>query len=296
MLIRLAALAAALLVSTSAFAESVEMTDPVPGHPGTTYADLVGRFVPGLKYADDSGWTASVPTAYRYPDEPGPHDYDDVPGAVTISSLEVQSLKSGGKPVLALAVDMLGDWQMTILGAFDPDLNFVDAARIDLDRFVETEQLLAISPDDTGLVVRSTHSNAGENYEQTQLVYLDGAELSALPEVYGYSMYVCGYNNVARTSIAATGDGPGFWPLVSTLRVDHELNDECESGPDDGEEADADAPAPQPIDPPWSKTATATYSWSASLGTYVEQTNDIDALAVELGWDVGEPVEEEAAE
>jgi len=276
MLIRLTAFAAALLVTTAASA--IELRDPVAFHQGKTYADLVGQFIDGFAVDEYGAGTANVTTPIRMVDEPEAiPEESDVPGAVTIAAIHAETIRSGGAPVLLVSVDLEGEdsgWPMVILGAFDENLKLIDKARVDLDRFVNLDDPLAISDEDDAVVVRSSHFNAGENYESTQLVYLTQGELTALPSIGAYSVLACGYQNLTRGDFTATDDGqPGFRPITATLRAEHVLMPDCPP--------DADA---APVEPAWSRTGTTTYVWSASMGLYIEQQSDMDTLASALDW------------
>jgi len=283
MLIRLAALTAAMLLTTAAHAETVDLIAPVAGHPDRTYADLVGQFVEGFALDPSDAGTANITTAIRYADEAEAiPEGSEIPGAVKVIDLEATTIRSGGKPVLTLSVSLdtaEGGWPIVIIGAFDADLKIIDHARVDLDRFVSLD-LLPISPEDDGIVVRSSHFNAGENFESTQLVYFSQGRLTALPPIDGHTIMLCEYENVATTGYAAAGDNqPGFWPIVATLGIVHAVNQECldEQAAADAEESD---PAPRaPVEPSSTHSATRTYSWSASLGFYVETSDEITALA-----------------
>lgn len=276
MLIRLAALAAALLVSSAASA--IELTDPVAFHQGKTYADLVGQFIAGFALNDAGAGTANLTAPVRYVDEPEAiPETSDVAGSVAVTAVHAETIRSGGEPVLTVSVDLEGEdggWPMVILGAFDANLKLIDFARIDLDRFVSIDDPLPLGATDDGLVVRSSHFNAGENYESTQLVYLAHGELTALPSLGAYSVFGCGYQNTVQGNFTVTDDGqPGFRPVTATLSADHALTSDCEPS--------ADA---TPVEPAWSRTGTTTYAWSASLGLYVERANDMPALTRQLSW------------
>lgn len=303
MLIRLAAIAAALLLSTAAYADTVNLGDPVTGHPGATYADLVGQFVGDLKLNDDGTATGNVTTGYHFVDDDS--EPSDPPGPVTIAAVHAETFRSGGTPMLAVTADVQGaddSWPIVVLGAFGPDLKLVDDIEIDLDQFVSIDAPMPIGAQDDAIVVHSTHFNAGESYDLAQLVYLSAGALKSLPSVGAYSFMQCEYQNNATASYAATDDGQGgFWPIAATLTVDHSLNTDCnesdaeavaddaaapEAAVDDAATVDiaADETNPEPVEPAWVKSATATYSWSASLGGYVQQTDDITPFTDDLGY------------
>lgn len=298
MLIRLAATAATLLLSTAAFADTVSLTDPVAGHPGKTYADLVGQYVGDLKLNDDGTATANLTTGYRFVDD-GSEPSEPL-GAVTVSAIHAETFRSGGTQMLAVTADLQGEddsWPTVVLGAFGPDLKLVDDVEVDLDQFVSIDAPMAIGAKDDAIIVHSTHFNAGESYDLADLVYLSGSALKSLPTLGAYSFMTCEYQNNATASYAATDDGQGgFWPITATLKVDHSLNTDCNESADGAAPA-ADAPADdaasdeadagmdsEPVEPAWVKSATDTYSWSASLGGYVQQTDNITSFTDALGY------------
>jgi hypothetical protein len=289
MLIRMAALTAALLVSTATYAAEAALTDPVAGHPDKTYADLVGQVVEGFTLAADGTATADVKTPFRHVDEDS--EPADPAGPVTIDGVQVETFRSGGREMLAVRTNLQAPdvWDIVALAVFDPDLKLVDKAEIDLDSSVSIDAPMPISAGDDGLVVRSSHHNAGENYESAQLVYLNGAELTALASIPAYSWQSCEADNVATAAFEVWDDTqPGFWPINASLSIEHAPRTDCPAGDD----TDAEAAVPAEPDPAWTKSAMSTYAWSASLGGYVQNSDSITALADEVYSEEGDETED----
>ena len=292
MLIRLAALTAALLVSTATYAAEAALTDPVPGHPDKTYADLVGQVVEGFALAANGTATADVKTAFRHVDEDS--EPADPAGPVTIDGVQYETFRSGGRDMLALRTNLQAPdvWDTVVLAVFDPDLKLVDKAEIDLDSSVSIDAPMPISADDDGLVVRSSHSNSGENYEAAQLVYLNGTELTALASIPAYSWQVCESENAATAGFEVWDDTkPGFWPISASLSIEHTPHTDCPAG-----DADAEADVPAEPDTAWTKSAMSTYAWSASLGGYVQNSDGITPLSDEVYGEEGEGEEGDGGE
>ena len=119
---------AALLLLLSAAPASAETspflkpTDPVPGHPGLTWLDLVRQAVPSLAKTDDGDIEGSLKTPP--PRHIGGASFEgDPPDPVTLGDIEVKHILAGGQKRMVVMADLGPDpdrvQSQTLLLLFD---------------------------------------------------------------------------------------------------------------------------------------------------------------------------------
>jgi hypothetical protein len=242
-----------------------EVTDGVPGHPGVTYLDLLRQAIPDLAMnaADKrvEGHLKSLRHIF------GKQSEGALPDPLVADFLEVRHIKAGGRPRLAVLVD-LGQsdesaQSTTLLALYDdaPKPRLLDAIDVGVDKdtgFNENPSQIALGPGDDALVVQSGHGNSNQSYQARLVIYVRGDRFRLIDDVFVLSDNACGYQR-DETPVFTTKPAAPYATLeVTVTEALKHLGEDC------GDEA---APAP------YVHTYRATYSWDAAKGVFVEKGN-----------------------
>jgi hypothetical protein len=255
--------AAALAAPWAALAATdlPQAADAVPGHPGVTYLDLLRQAIPDLAYnaADKQveGHLDSLRHIF------GKQAESEPPDPLVASFVEVRRIKAGGRPRLALLVDLGQSDQSTastsLLALYDdaPKPKLLDALDVGVDKetgFNDKPSQIALGPADDALVTFSGHGNSNQGYAQRLVIFVRNDRLRLIDDISLLSDVYCGYRR-DETPTFATRPGSPYASLVVTVteRLKH-------TGEDCGDQA---------VPAPYVHTYRATYRWDAAKGAFV---------------------------
>jgi hypothetical protein len=191
-------------------------TDPVPGHPGMTYIDLIKQAVPDLAMNSQDnafeGHLAAKPRHVAGVDEQGgPSD-----NSVTLGYVEERRIKVGGKPRIAVLAD-LGPKEGQVAGLALLML-FTDTAKpkllddadvgMDKDSVIAEHAVLPLGPGDDALVTYSEHDDADLTMGGYVLISPVGDHLTMVEFMQLTSVVACGWTDVQTTKFSTAPD-PG---------------------------------------------------------------------------------------
>jgi hypothetical protein len=161
------------LASPTAFAQTV--TDTVAGHGETTYFDLMKQVIPDLVLSE-KGATGRLPEGIVHLE--GPDATGEPPEDLKITTLEVETVKSGGEEMLWVLAD-LGEGgnirTYTLLAVFDGSATpkLLDAKEVDvLDFGGFVDAPFAIGEDSEAMMVGSEHFNSSQSYQHRILAHI----------------------------------------------------------------------------------------------------------------------------
>jgi hypothetical protein len=216
---RAALMTAALLALASPAWASGDIhngTDPVPGHPGMTYIDLIKQAVPDLAMNSEDnafeGHLAANPRHVAGADEQGgPSD-----NSVTLGFVEERRIKVGGKPRIAVLAD-LGPKEgqvasLAFLMLFTDTVlpKLLDAADVGMDKdsVIAEHAVLPLGPGDDALVTYSEHDDADLTMGGYVLISPVGDHLKLVEFMQLTSVVACGWTDVQTTKFSTLPD-PG---------------------------------------------------------------------------------------
>lgn len=190
--------------------------DPVAGHRGMTYLDLVKLAVPSL--APSAGDDAIYGRLKAMPRHLGGREYDGdgMPDPVTLGEIEAQRIKIGGKRRIAVLADLgevpgrVEGLALLMLITDEARPRLLDAANVGVDKdtvFAERGPL-ALGPGDDALVTYSEHDDADLSMGGYVLIQTAGDRLRLIQIIPVTSVRMCSWENIEDAHFAATPD-PG---------------------------------------------------------------------------------------
>jgi hypothetical protein len=255
----------------SARAASVSLADPVPGHAGMTYLDLLRQAAPDLRESDrDAQGHLAAPLRHLAVKDFG----GDLPDPVTVSQLEAVRIEVGGRPRLVVMAD-LGPSETsvqsnTLLALFDdaPKPRLLDVAAVGLDRLTSfgTPEKLRIGPGDEALITYSEHFNTSETYAGQLVIFVLNGRLTRLLQLFNLSDRECGWERTEAPSFASRPDpGRRYWRVEVTVREVMKVDRSAGCG---------EERMPRPYVRSW----RATYRWDGARRRYVTVSTTLNRL------------------
>jgi len=271
-----AALAALALGSAAIAAPAVvKPGDPVAGHPGVTYLDLVRQAVPSLAMNDaDQQIEGHLPHPFRHL---AGREYEGVePDPVVLGFMQDQRLTVGGKPRIALIADLgpepdrVQSATLLLLYTDAPTPRLLDAAAVSMDQDTEFggPAILKLGPGDDALIAYSEHDDADITFGGYLLVSTHGDRLQMIGDFRITSAKICGWNEIETPTFTTAPDpGQALWRIDLKLRAEFtRTDDDCGA---------AEVP------PAHSRTFRASFRWNAARGRFETRgtgLKDLDAL------------------
>ncbi len=257
------ALGAGLSPAAAAF---VELSDPVEGHPGMTWADVVRGVVPDLDAEGQGHEVVELPYLVDLGDgDPPPQPV--LP--VSVQSIEVEELEAEGRAYTVMLLDLGGaeGWAVNVapLVLLDKKMALLDVINVGQDRLNALKlPMVRISDRDEAVLTYSEHGNSNQVYGAYGLVMVRNGAFQVIDTFSTLDDHWCGHARTQRLSFDIPSQGPGYWPVRATITdtlVDPDPGEDC------GDEA---------REAGFENTYSETYRWSSSLGQYVR---DGDGLA-----------------
>ena len=258
---------AAVLIAWSA-AESAELSDAVPGHPGVTYGALLKQVMPGMQKKAHGGWDSGPVKHVR--------DLDGKPVkelAISFKSVDATTVREDGHKRLLLMTqeNSGGSGFDAVLAAYDLDaktprfLDHVDAGRDQWNGISST--LIPLSAATDAFIVFSSHSNSNQSYEMVTPLFLRRGRFHEIASLFVYGERMCSYDRRQEARYATRPDkGAQYNAFVMTFTI--------ETTPGESDCGEGQRP------PPYSKTAVSdTWRWNAKQGAFVATTGVLDKLS-----------------
>lgn len=278
-------LAAALALSGASVAQEKDPPDrtladlaaEVPGHPCSTFFDLVKQVIPDLvKDRTTAIGHKTIPLRHVAGENFG----GTIPDPIKIGVLRALPFESEGKARIALLIgfgniDDLGEQPM-ILAVFDEEgrtPTLLDAVDVGLDRvtnFAE-QALVRIGERDNAILTTSQHFNAGENYTWTALIFLRGGKLSLVDRFLAYSTQTCTLQETQAFSFKTrpeVSNAPYYAITVTMTDNGTPVQEACDDGT---------TPAP------YARSVTATYRWDADKARFLADSDAVQRLQDQTG-------------
>jgi hypothetical protein len=263
--------------TASAQAGLVKPSDPVAGHAGLTYFDLMKMLVTDLE-PESAGNEAKAHQIVDYRHIEGKDAKTDPDGPVAIKYLEPLEIHSDGRTRLVLMAD-LGPSdeavaEFVLLALFDlhgkPKL--LDVVEVGTDRltgFSDTP-LLPLGHGSDLIRISSDHFNSDEDYVNTELIFVQDGRFRLLDALYTYNIKTCTYRLTESPAVATIADRGRRY-----RRVKLTVPEKVALQPGFADCGDEKAPDP------FVRTFRATYRWNAHRRAFVTTSSSLNNLAKE---------------
>ena len=272
----LAGLGAALLAAGPAAAETGRLNSPgdfVTGHPGMDYLALVQIALPSVVLSPDTHMMQGhLPTPP--PRHIAGHDYEgDPPDPVTLGNIEDERILVGGKPRIALLVDLGPDpdrvqgTMLLILMTDEPTPKVLDMAdvAIDKDTVFAEQAVLKLGPGDDALVTWSEHDDADLTMGGYVLISTVGDHLALIGRIPLQSERLCAWSNIERVRFSTAPDPTGpYAQVVASIHADFKRS--------------KDACGENGIPKVHAQTFRATWSWDPKSQTFLPTSDGLKQL------------------
>jgi hypothetical protein len=242
--LRIGLIAACLIGATNgALADSTvipsasTLQERVPGHSGLRWGEAVRTFLPDAHASTNDGLEGTDLVELRHID--GKDAYSEPPDHIQITALTARDIVEQGKKRLLVFAQLEppdGVLGMALLALIDPApkprlLDLVDVA-VDKENYLDQSVKLKIARGSDLIVTLNAHLNAGEEFVDSHVIFVEGDRLTKLAEVSSHSYVNCRYE-VKQTRSFSVVPNPRakFDSLLVTEReqVKHHKGD-CDVG------------------------------------------------------------------
>jgi hypothetical protein len=273
-----AAACAALLgaVAGPAMAETGRLYDPgdfVAGHPGMDYLALVQLALPTIVLSPDTHMMqGQLPTPV--PRHIAGDTYEgQPPDPVTLGAIEDKRIRIGGKPRIALLVDLGPDpdrvqgTALLILMTDEPTPKVLDMAdvAIDKDTVFADQAVLKLGAGDDALVTWSEHDDADLTMGGYVLISTVGDHLSLIDTIRLQSERLCAWSNIETVHFSSTPD-----PAKPYARITASIHAAFKRTPEACGENGVPKVRPQ--------TFNATYQWNPQSRAFETKSDALRRL------------------
>jgi hypothetical protein len=268
-----AAMAALVLAAAGRAAGDVpNVRDPVAGHPGVTYRDLLRQAIPGLAENPADKNVEGHLAELRHLG--GADLAADPPDPVTVDLVEDVRFKAGGRQLIAILAD-LGQADdsargTAMLAVFDdsPKPKLLDAADVALDMNTSFDRIakLPLAAGDDALITYSEHFNSNQSYQARLLALVRGGKLQLVGVQNTFNDHICSYERTEVPTFAVRPDPGQPYGRIDVTVVERLKR----TGATCGEEK-----PPRP----YARTWRGGWRWNAAKRRYDDQGGgDLDRL------------------
>ncbi len=249
-----------------------EVTAEVPGHPGTSYSDLLKQLIPDLKINENSATGHLAQPLRHIAAEYG----SELPASLAIGSLRVSTFVADGRIRTAILADLgtveAAVEQPALLAVFDNGRapRLLDAVDVGMDRDTSygVPAMVKIGRGTQALVTRSNHFNSNETFETTALIILHDGKLKLVDTFSTYGVRTCGEGTrqVLTFEERPAEDAKAYSDILAIIEENTTLTDEnC------GVE-NRTAPA--------SESASTIYRWDASTLNFAAVSEAVEKFQI----------------
>jgi hypothetical protein len=262
----------------SGWAALVKPGDPVAGHSGLTYFDLMKVVVTDLA-PESSGDDATAHQIVNYRHIEGKNAKTVPAGPIALEYLEPLEIHSDGKTRLVLMAD-LGPSdeavaEFVLLALFDlhgkPKL--LDVVEVGTDRLTgfSDHPLLPLGHRSDLIRISSDHFNSDEDFVNTELLFVRRDRFRLIDAIYTYNAKSCSYQLTEWPAVTTVADrARRYRRIVLTVPEKVALQPDADCG---------DEKAPQPF----VRVFHAAYRWNERRRTFATTSSSLDRLVKENG-------------
>lgn len=265
-MIRTLAFSLVVLASAPAMAcDCRELSDPVDGHPGKTWYDLVKTIVPDLTPEGRGSKVVDLRYVEEIGEEPVPE------GPFVVRSVETRTIEAADRTLTVLSANLgpSAGWAANIeaLGVFDENLRLLDVIDVGQDKSTGlVGKPIRISAQDEALLTYSEHFNSNQTYGSYALLMVRNGKWQVIDTISTLSDRWCAHERTQALDVSAPDAGAGYWPITITVTDAQTFDETMDCGD-------------QTAEPDFTRTYATTYTWSASMGVYVAGEDGFEALS-----------------
>jgi hypothetical protein len=271
----IAVLVSVLWLASSAWADGVELTDAVPGHPDTTYFDLMKLVVTDLA-ADPQGTpTAHEIVPYRHIE--GEKAKTDPAGPLAVQSFTPLQVRADATTRLALMADFgESDGDVTafvLLALFDLTAKprLLDVVEVGRDRLTGfgTPSLTPLGNGTDLINVDSDHFNSNEDFVVNELLFVRNGRFELVDSLFTFDVKMCEFALTEEPSVSTRRAlGERYRRILLSVR------EKLEAMPD---AAQCDNRPPRPF----ARSYSTLYRWDARRARFVAVSSNRGKLDAE---------------
>jgi hypothetical protein len=242
----------------------------------TTHLELLRRIIPDLQLnandADVASGHKTIPIKHLRENTPRA----TLEGNIKLESFQSRWIKSDGRRVLLLEIDLSAEeanqgtpyeGETNLLAAFvvQPAVRLLDVMDVKTDRFSgfwENPSVFPLTPQSDAFVVNSSHSNAGESYNDLTVLFLNRDRLETITNIFLLDTQGCGATFTETPSFRVQPGNTKYPGVVVTVKVKKDS---------DLEDCDRRTRG-------YVKTYQAVYQWNAAKGEYRTASQQLKAL------------------
>lgn len=250
-----------------------DLDEPVPGHPGLVYLDLIRLVVIDLGPLGKDGAVGRKVVPFAHID--GEDAKIEPPDPINLQSVEAMAIPGDESRIITLAdlgssEGQVGDAELLALFALSPAPKLLDVVEVGTDSFTgfsdaKGGMLASRTP---LILIYSTHGNSNQSYLSTKMMFVRGDRLQLIDGIFTFSDEYCSYARKQEPSFA-TLPGPGPYRAVRVVVR--------ETVAATGAQCNDEKKAPRPH----ASVYQATYRWDAQRERFATQSKELDRLAAE---------------
>ena len=256
----------------SGVADIVAPSDPVPGHIGLTYFDLMKKVVTDLDPASPHGEAHQV-VPYRHIE--GKRAKTVPENAVAIKYLAPLTVRADGMARLALLADLgpsaADVAEFVLLALFDLTgepklLDVVEVGRDRLTGFAD-KPLVSLGHGSDLIRIDSDHFNSNEDFVDTELILVRNDHFQLVETIFTFDVKACAFKVTELVNVTTLPDpGNAYERIVLAVTEKVELQDDAEGC--------GEAKVPRPS----VRTFRATYRWHPRRRAFVATSSNLHRL------------------
>lgn len=243
----------------------------------TTYLELVRKVLTDVQLVHDQVYMAIAHNTVPFKHLSEETKPATLQGDLKLQSFEPSWIRSDGRRILLLKLDILADeanqgtnyqGEATILAAFSlqPTPKLLDVLDIKTDRFTgywEKPSVFQLSSRNDAFLVYSSHWNAGENYSDLTVLFLNNDRFNTITNIFLFDTQGCGATFTETPSFRVL---PGTTQKYPKLMVNVMVK------------KDPDSPECDRRTRGYIKSYQAVYRWNAAKSEYETASRQLEAL------------------
>jgi hypothetical protein len=242
----------------------------------TTYIELIRRIIPDVQIDPNDADAVIGHKTIRFKHLSDNNKPSAIESDLKLESFQAYWIKSDGRQVLLLELDITAEdanqgtnyeGEADIVAAFtiQPAIKLLDVMDVKTDRFsgfYESPAVFQLNAQSDAFVVNSTHSNAGESYNDLSVLFLNHDRIETITNIFLFDTQGCNATFTETPSFRVVGGNTKYPNIMVTVKVKKDSDSE-----------DCDRPTRGYV-----KTYQALYYWNASKAEYRTNSKQLAAL------------------
>ena len=241
----------------------------------TIYFDLLRMVLPDLEFdpKDRDYGIAHQTIPIRHI---GESETESLQGTFSVTNFGTRSIVSNGRQIKLVQLDLSAEranegtpyeGEAALLAAFTTDATpkLLDVMDVKTDRFTDLwdeQPVFQLNSQNEAFVVHNTHFNAGESYDDLQLLFIDGERFKVITGIFLLNTQGCAATFTETPSFRALPDGRKYPKIIVKVKVQKEA---------DSKECSRKTPA-------YTKYYEGVFYWNPAKNEYQGNSRQLNAL------------------